>query len=151
MKFNLAGTSAMCVKVISAHGATDVLSPHKLWPYALVGLPCNAHTSPFISLAFGASSVAHFAQDIGFKAASLMLVVLFVASMKQYRLAARTIVAFMMLVHVPLHYVSQFIKHGILSVGVGMLFTLFIPSDTNVTERRQLVVIAHVVSNALPG
>ena len=148
MRLCMHGVSGTCLKVLSAHGATDVLSPRRLLPYAIVALPCNARTNSLVSACFCVSTVVHFAQDVGGLCSSvLILLALAAISRVRYTVALRLITAFMLVVHVPLHYVATYRQHGPRSICIGLAATLVMPRIRQLKERHQLIVISHVLSN----
>lgn len=89
--------------IVAAHGLTDLRLGCRLWAYLLVcvPLPGSVTTGAFI-----AASLGHFAQDVGALGSFLLHgALLAVATTRGFQPATEILAVYMLLWHVPMHFV----------------------------------------------
>lgn len=151
-------THPLLIGLVAAHGLTDLRHPESLLPYfvCLVPLP-----GLVVTLAFVVTSLVHFSLDIGLED-SLRLHVSWVVVGASLGIdaAADVALAFMALVHLPLHLLRVW-REGTLAsracvvaavVGGAMVaawLASWSPPRLTLSDLHQKVVVAHVLAAML--
>jgi len=139
--------------LMAAHGISDLDDPIACLPRYVL---CAALPLPprVVTAAFLASSVAHFAADVGWRgSAALHAGVGLVGAAGGARWAARAMTLYMLAWHLPLHYARLLRARRYVGLLVAAAFTVMLLLATQDQKRvclgqdAQRVVIAHVIHN----
>ena len=137
--------------IVAGHGLTDCVLGPRLVCYVIVLLPLPEWS---VTCCFGAASLAHFAADVGVHlsvALHLTLVALYAVAKQE--LAFSLLLAYMTLVHVPVHYAGVLAEeNGGIATAAAAAFSavLYAVSPWRngqfvLSHRAQRLVISHVV------
>jgi hypothetical protein len=146
----LSSLERVCLTVIACHGLTDFRSPLDLWTYAAAFLIPGWTVTPFFLM----TSYWHFSHDLHWVGSAVFHAALGFLHVYGYsRTAFRILVAYMICLHVPLHYHrvwSEGTRPAMYSVVLALLFTVgaavFEPIERAVLkDTAQRLVIAHVI------
>jgi len=109
------------IAVIAAHGLTDLDSFACVLPYAAWCLVPNVLVTP----AFVASSIFHFADDVGRKGSALLHgAVGFLCLLCGKQLAFEAMMLYLAVVHVPMHYGRCLRRGRVRGVGFAAAVTI---------------------------
>ena len=109
--------------IIAAHGASDMDALSVCVPRYLL-CACAPLPAPVVTVAFNAASVVHFASDVGVDGSiALHSLVGFAGLVGGSHVAARLMTAYMMLVHVPMHYARLLVRGRVVGALLAAAFT----------------------------
>ena len=136
--------------LLAAHGISDIDRPMACLPRYFL---CTTVPLPprIVTIAFCLSSVSHFSLDIGWHGSlALHSAVAAAGVVWGERVAARLMAAYMLSVHLPLHYARLVRARRFIGIFVAVCFTIAILLGTRgvravcLSEDAQRLVIAHV-------
>mgnify|MGYP001169081005 CR=1 FL=1 len=164
MILHLPIVSVHALAVATAHGAVDVVRPRVLPFYALAAMPAPGWA---VTVVFFASSVVHFAADVGTHGSLLLHGILAITHAAiGARAASKVLMTFMSMVHVPRVFLGLLRTHRRLEAtacGVAVATALLVPrralsvafgasataTAVTVGHFHQRVVAAHVLASAM--
>ena len=150
-------THPLLIGLVAAHGLTDLRDTENLLPYFVCVVPLPGLV---VTLAFLAASIVHFSLDLGLEdSLRLHAAWLVVGASLGMDAAADAALAFMALVHLPLHFLRVW-REGTLAsrawvvaavVGGAVLAALLAawpPPSLTLTHLQQKIVLAHVLASS---
>jgi hypothetical protein len=156
MRFVLPTKNQLALSVAAAHGAADAgRHPAQLLIYGIALLPWSNRAT---TAAFAASSVVHFAQDLGTGGSLLLHATAAGLALHSVEKAVRLVLTYMIAVHIPCLAFALARKGRTASaacmVCAMLLFArLKVPRIKNgcflFTHRQQLLIVAHVLIQML--
>lgn len=152
MRFVLQVHSQLALSIAAAHGAADAgRHPAQLLIYGLALLPWPGCA---VTAAFAASSVVHFAQDVGVRGSLLLHAAATVLACRDAERAVKLMLAHLVAVHIP-RLAMVLADKGHLAALACMLYTVIIFSRWRVPRvergeycfghKEQLLVVCHVI------
>ena len=156
MRFLLPISSPLALSIAAAHGAADAgRHPAQLLVYSLALLPWSGRAA---TSGFAAASVVHFAQDIGVSGSLLLHFAAMGLALRNMEKAVRLVLAYMLVVHIPLLAVLLATKARLASIAC-MIYTMLLFARWKLpkTEHgyylfghgQQLLVTCHVLISIL--
>ena len=156
MRFIVPVSNQLALSIAAAHGAADAgRHPAQLLLYGIALLPWSGRTT---TAAFAASSVIHFAQDVGVAGSILLHVAATGLAFHNVEKAVRLMLAYILTVHIPCLSVALVARGRVASMAF-MVYTIMIFARWRVPKvergyylfghRQQLLVVCHVLISIL--
>ena len=145
---------SLAIAAAAAHGSTDIVRGRRLTSYAIVALPLPDWC---VTTGFALSSLTHFARDVGVPGSivgHLLLLSLHLRGKQQ--LAFQMLLAYMFLVHLPVHYARVIAaENGGVAIAFALLCTIALhvwrpwKNEFRIGHLEQKIILGHVMCNDL--
>ena len=153
MRFTIPLDSAdrLPLALVAAHGASDLTAPRRrLAAYLTLAAPLDDGTT---TACFAIASITHFAGDLGLLFSLALHAVIGACSLVSYSTAMKILIAYMLVIHVPLHLWNLRAQPrgtaGLVVIAAALVVARVALGDASVfefDEPLQRVVIAHALS-----